>query len=65
MISEKMYANHRAQNYVACEKRRYKHEQYLNNASKYREMISRNSYTMGKEAENARSGGDRQDIQVG
>lgn len=48
MISEKMYANHRAQNYVACEKRRYKHEQYLNNAKKYREMILNNCYTACK-----------------
>ena len=45
MISEKMYANHRAQNYLMAEKKRHRDEKYHNNARQYREIVSRNCYT--------------------
>ena len=48
MISEKMYANHRSQNYLAVEKRKEKHKRYLESANKYRDIISRNCYQIGR-----------------
>lgn len=48
MISEKMYANHRSQNYLAVEKRKEKHKRYLESANKYRDIISRNCYQTGQ-----------------
>lgn len=44
MISEKMYANHRAQNYLMAEKKRHRDEKYHNNARQYKEIASRNCY---------------------
>ena len=44
MISEKMYKNHRAQNYLAVEKRKEKHKRYLESANKYRDIVGRNCY---------------------
>ena len=44
MISETMYARHRAQNYLAVEKRKEKHKRYLESANRYRDIVSRNCY---------------------
>lgn len=52
MISEKMYANHRAQNYLMAEKKRHRDEKYHNNARQYKEITSRNCYAATRQQAN-------------
>ena len=49
MISEKMYANHRAQNFLMSEKKRHRDEKFHNNARQYKEIVSRNCYAVNRQ----------------
>ena len=49
MISEKMYANHRAQNFLMSEKKRHRDEKFHNNARRYKDIASRNCYAVNRQ----------------
>ena len=49
MISEKMYANHRAQNFLMSEKKRHRDEKFHNNARQYKEIASRNCCAVNRQ----------------
>lgn len=57
MISEKMYAAHKEQNYRMTQRSAYLHKQYLERANRQREIISRNCYAVGKEQNEQRGKG--------
>ena len=58
MISEKMYAVHRAQNYTMAERTKYRQKLYMEQANRHREIISRNCYAIKKEGQDVSSNTD-------
>lgn len=58
MISEKMYENHRRQNYLMAERKQYSHKMWLERIDHQKEIITRNCYKVPEGRTNGRKRAD-------